>query len=837
MKHALKILSFASLATILFLMSACSGVPASSTGGGTGGGGTTTGPFAIGGTVAGLTGTANPVVIQNNNGDSVTVPANGAFTFKTLLASGTAYSVTVTTQPSNPAEACTITNGNGTASATVTNVTVTCTAGAFVIGGNVTGLQGTGLTLQDNGKDNLTIPVAGGTFTFATPVTANGPYNVTVLSQPTNPAQTCVVTNGSGAATSNVGNVSVTCSTGTIQIGGSVSGYAGGAGFTLLDNGGDSYTVTGNGPFNFATLLPGGANYAITVGTQPTGPGQTCTVTNGTGVANANVNSVQVLCPAVFHNIGGTVVGLLGTGGGLVLQDNGGDNLPITGNGTFTFLTQVANGSPYEVSVFIAPNTQPQEARIYGYKGTATSDVTNVVVDFGHNDWAWVDGSNGSDAYETNSPPSTLPPTSQVTSTPGGVLGGATWTDHNGNLWLFSGYGFTVSTAGTLPEEFEETWMYGSTQGFFGYEGSLSNYWTRMAPPANPPNPIAPPGRDGAITWTDPVTGNLRLFGGQSGPGALLNDIWEYQLTLNNMNNAWVKIDSEPNFGANNNGVYTGPNQYPGSRWGATARLDSNGIVWMFGGFGYDSSSATPGLLNDLWNYNTGTGKWTFVSGSTTANQSGVYGTEGTAAPGNVPGGRQASVSWIDTSNNFWMFGGYDTDASGHQQDLNDLWEYSAGQWTWVSGSNTVNQLGVYGTQGVGAATNVPGARYSGAAWSDLSGNLWLFGGQGFDATGNGSLADLWEFKGGQWIWTKGPSSASQPGVYGIQENPTIWPNYLNNPGSRWAPQYWSAPNNTPPTPYAPYDQFFLMGGQGFDATTTNGNGKLNDLWRYLPNP
>jgi len=41
--------------------------------------------------------------------------------------------------------------------------------------------------------------------------------------------------------------------------------------------------------------------------------------------------------------------------------------------------------------------------------------------------------------------------------------------------------------------------------------------------------------------------------------------------------------------------------------------------------------------------------------------------------------------------------------------------------------------------------------------WTDLNGNLWLFGGQGFDSTGNGTLNDLWEFKGGQWIWQKGP--------------------------------------------------------------------------------
>src|SRR5215471_107899 len=63
----------------------------------------------------------------------------------------------------------------------------------FTVGGTVSGLSGTGLVLQDNGGDNLTIS-ANGAFTFATKATA---YNVTVLTQPTNPPQTCTVTGGS----------------------------------------------------------------------------------------------------------------------------------------------------------------------------------------------------------------------------------------------------------------------------------------------------------------------------------------------------------------------------------------------------------------------------------------------------------------------------------------------------------------------------------------------------------------------------------------------------------------------------------------------------------------
>jgi hypothetical protein len=79
---------------------------------------------------------------------------------------------------------------------------------------------------------------------------------------------------------------------------------------------------------------------------------------------------------------------------------------------------------------------------------------------------------------------------------------------------------------------------------------------------------------------------------------------------------------------------------------------------------------------------------------------------------------------------------------------LNDLWKFnsSAGGWEWVSASNTINALGVFGTQGVASTSNVPGARYLSTAWTDASGNLWLFGGLGLAASTDGNLNDLWEY-------------------------------------------------------------------------------------------
>jgi len=112
--------------------------------------------------------------------------------------------------------------------------------------------------------------------------------------------------------------------------------------------------------------------------TQPTG--QTCLVTNGSGTANADVTNVAVNCGLpVFYTVGGSVTGLTGTG--LVLQNNGGDNLAVTSNGTITFATSVGAGSPYNVTVFTQPTGQT--CIVTNGSGTANADVTNVALSCG----------------------------------------------------------------------------------------------------------------------------------------------------------------------------------------------------------------------------------------------------------------------------------------------------------------------------------------------------------------------------------------------------------------------------------------------------------------------
>ena len=92
--------------------------------------------YTIGGAVSGLTGT---VVLQDNNGDNLTLTANGTFTFATALADTATYYVSVQTNPS--AQICTVTNGSGSViAANISNVTVTCTGSGGTGGGTTDGV-------------------------------------------------------------------------------------------------------------------------------------------------------------------------------------------------------------------------------------------------------------------------------------------------------------------------------------------------------------------------------------------------------------------------------------------------------------------------------------------------------------------------------------------------------------------------------------------------------------------------------------------------------------------------------------------------------------------------
>ena len=208
--------------------------------------------------------------------------------------------------------------------------------------------------------------------------------------------------------------------------------------------------------------------------------------------------------------------------------------------------------------------------------------------------------------------------------------------------------------------------------------------------------------------------------------------------------------------------------------------------------------------------------EWTWVSGDNLPGKPGIYGTKGISAPGNTPGGRYGAVQWKDASGNLWLMGGYGNASSG-TGNLNDLWKYSpaTNEWTWVSGDNTANQAGIYGTKGIPDAGNKPGARNAGTSFSDASGNLWLMG--GYSAAGY--LSDLWKFSPstGEWTWVAGDNTANKRGIYGTKGTASAG----NIPGARYNSNCFADANG----------DVWLFGGYGYGAA--GADSYLNDLWKF----
>lgn len=267
------------------------------------------------------------------------------------------------------------------------------TTAAYSIGGTVSGLTGSGLVIQDNSGDDLTLST-NGSFTFHSSVASGGRYSVSVFTQPTSPAQTCAVSNGAGQVSSaNVTNVTVACANKTAtqdKVGGTVSGLKG-SGLVLQNNGGDDLPISADGPFVFAAAVAAGTPYSVSVKTVPTNPYQDCSVSNGGGTAaETDVTNITVTCRSststTAYTVGGTLTWPSG-GGSVVLQVNGLDNLTVTSDGSapvpFTFKTPIPTGSAYVVTAQATSGSQDisHTCALSNASGVmGSSNVTNVAV-------------------------------------------------------------------------------------------------------------------------------------------------------------------------------------------------------------------------------------------------------------------------------------------------------------------------------------------------------------------------------------------------------------------------------------------------------------------------
>jgi len=431
--------------------------------------------------------------------------------------------------------------------------------------------------------------------------------------------------------------------------------------------------------------------------------------------------------------------------------------------------------------------------------------------------WTWVAGSDTVDSPGQYG----LLGVAAATNLPPARSGAVSWINSGNELCMFGGES-----------------IYDSTVGYFGRLNDIwcwdTNNWTWISgsntanAPGNygvidTPNTSNIPGaRKDAVSWVDD-TGQLWLFGGsfRSGLGLFdyYNDLWLWDV----INWTWKSGSSAKDA----LGVYVLPNlpgvsYVPGARSGSVSWVDSKNRLWLFGGFGIDDgTNLTNQLLNDLW-YWDGSG-WNWILGSKTGNAIGNYGVKGQPGYNNVPGARSGAVSWVDSKDNLWLFGGYGngdgTDTNGGP--LNDLWRWdsSTRMWTWVAGDKTVNSIGTYLSKGVIDSTSQPGGRSSANAWVDSNDHLWLFGGYGSDdGTKLGYLNDLWRWDGNFWIWESGSRVSYESSVYGSIG--IVSPS--NVLGARRDAVSW----------IDSYGRFLVFGGFIVEDIFLASEFHLNDLWR-----
>jgi len=128
--------------------------------------------------VSGLSGSG--LVLRDLSGNtesiSLAISANGSFAFAPRVANGTTYSITIQSQPVNPAQVCTVSNGSGTlAGSDVTNVTVSCGQSArFAYVANKLSNNISAYTV--NTTTGALTPIAGSPFVS----TGSGPESVSV---------------------------------------------------------------------------------------------------------------------------------------------------------------------------------------------------------------------------------------------------------------------------------------------------------------------------------------------------------------------------------------------------------------------------------------------------------------------------------------------------------------------------------------------------------------------------------------------------------------------------------------------------------------------------------
>ncbi len=276
----------------------------------------------------------------------------------------------------------------------------------FAVGGTISGLLGT-LALT-NGVDTITVD-ANGAWSFPTPLPVGTTYVVLVAAQPqfsdAGVEQICTVANASGPVRAGgASNVDVTCSTESFSVSGRVHGLQSGATLTLHNNGADALEIEGTEAssltFRFPTPVASGAPFDVTIvpvveepagNTSGSAVEQRCEVSEGSGVVSGgDVTGIEIHCEAVLHTVRVKLSGLLedawvavqnrrtATEATPAPSDNS-EALVLDENGVYAFVSGVASGQTYTVTVAASSEHKPCEVGDHA-SGTIGNEDVEVTV-------------------------------------------------------------------------------------------------------------------------------------------------------------------------------------------------------------------------------------------------------------------------------------------------------------------------------------------------------------------------------------------------------------------------------------------------------------------------
>lgn len=331
--------------------------------------------------------------------------------------------------------------------------------------------------------------------------------------------------------------------------------------------------------------------------------------------------------------------------------------------------------------------------------------------DVSTNQWTWMKGGGafaGVVNYGTlgvfsnsNNPPMT------------GFGDGVTWTDLNGDLWLFTASGENGSSMWKYNIALNQwAWMHGN---FPQNDGTLG-----IASPLNNPGYIA----ECPISWVDDA-GFLWFLDGYYG-----GVMWKYDTN----SNQWTRMHGVTDIFGNpiaanygTKGIFSVSN-FPGTRWSYQYWKSDQGKFYMFGTASVDG--ITGEILNkpDVWAFDPSINQWAWVAGVQSPVTNSTFTTLGTFSSTNLPMSSIEEVNvWKDGCGRFW----------GYNISNGFLWCYDPviDQFAWMDGDLGTNAVN-YGTQGLSSPLNQPSGftdlntlqynLWGMPHWQDQNGNFWM---------------------------------------------------------------------------------------------------------------